>query len=243
VRDTDADWIAIAGTQPYFGVLANEQYLADRITPASIDEFYESGRPDIEHVVARLQQMSGDFRPATAIDFGCGVGRLTFAMAKYCDRVIGIDVAEGMLSVGREQARRRGIDNSEFLDSLPDGPIEWVNSLIVFQHIPPVRGYEILAELLDRLVPGGFLSVHLTFFHDERHAAEINRDIADYRYDGETVDVLSTRPPSPGEMSMYDYDLNRVMRHVFLAGFTPLTIDHIDHGGCHGAWIFGVKGA
>ena len=42
-------------------------------------------------------------------------------------------------------------------------------------------------------------------------------------------------------MTMFDYDLNRVMRALFTNGFDTVTAQHTDHGGCHGAWIFGVK--
>jgi cyclopropane fatty-acyl-phospholipid synthase-like methyltransferase len=183
----------------------------------------------------------GAFSPKSAIDFGCGVGRLSFAMAELCEQVVGVDVAEGMLQVGREQASTRKIRNVDFRTDIPDGPVDWINSLIVFQHIPPARGHQLLAELVDRLSPGGFCSVQLTFFRDQRHSGEINRDIADYRFDGDSVELLSTTSPPPGEMTMYDYDLNRVMRTFFLAGVSPVTVDHTDHAGCHGAWCFGVK--
>jgi cyclopropane fatty-acyl-phospholipid synthase-like methyltransferase len=243
-RDTDADWQVIGASNPFFGVLANERNLSQNLTPDAIDEFYASGRADIDHVVGVLRGMNGGrFAPAVGLDFGCGVGRLSFAMAEQCKRVIAVDVAEGMLDVGREQARRRGHRNVDFRTDLPETPVDWINSLIVFQHIPPHRGHAILADLVGLLAPGGFVSIQLTFFRDHRHSAEINRDIADYRFNGETVEVLSTNSPPPGEMTMYDYDLNQVARVFFLAGITPLTLDHTDHGGCHGAWFFGVKRA
>jgi SAM-dependent methyltransferase len=241
-RDTDADWQVIATRHPFFGVLANERYLADNLTPGAIDDFYESGRRDIDYVVQVLRGINGGaFAPRSAIDFGCGVGRLSFAMADVCGHVVGVDVADAMLRVGREQAKRRKVRNVEFRQDVPAGPFEWINSLIVFQHIPPTRGHALLTQLVDRLAPGGFLSVQLTFFRDQRHSGEINRDIADYRFDGDTVELLSTHTPPPGEMTMYDYDLNKVVRTLCLAGISPVTLDHTDHAGCHGAWCFGVK--
>jgi cyclopropane fatty-acyl-phospholipid synthase-like methyltransferase len=243
-RDTDADWRVIAANHPFFGVLANERNLSDRLTPQAMEDFYASGRADIDHVVRTLRGMNeGRFAPGVGLDFGCGVGRLSFAMAEHCDRVIGVDVAEGMLAVGREQAIVRGHGNVEFRSDLPSAPVNWINSLIVFQHIPPVRGDAILADLVRLLAPGGFVSVQVTFYRDHRHSGEINRDIADYRFDGDTVEVLSTNSPPAGEMTMYDYDFNRIVRTFFLAGISPLTLEHTDHGGCHGAWFFGVKRA
>jgi SAM-dependent methyltransferase len=241
-RDTDTDWKVIATHQPFFGVLANERYLADQLTPEAIEEFYESGRRDIAYAVDMLRRLGGGvFAPKSAIDFGCGVGRLSFAMAEFCEKVAAVDVAEGMLQVGRDQARRRKIRNIDFRNDIPPGPVDWINSLIVFQHIPPARGHQLLTELVERLSPGGLCSVQLTFFRDHRHTGEIDRDIADYRFDGSTVELLSTNSPPPGEMTMYDYDLNRVMRTLFLAGVSPVIVDHTDHAGCHGASFYGIK--
>ena len=241
-RDTDTDWKVIATHQPFYGVLANERYLADQLTPEAVEEFYESGRRDVEYAVQMLRRINGGaFSPKSAIDFGCGVGRLSFAMAEVCEQVVGVDVAEAMLEVGREQASKRRIRNVDFRNDIPAGPVDWINSLIVFQHIPPTRGHELLAELVDRLSPGGFCSVQLTFFRDQRLAAEIKRELGDHRFDGEFVALLSEGSLPEGEMMMYDYDLNRVMRTLFVAGISPVTIDHTDHGGFHGAWCFGVK--
>jgi SAM-dependent methyltransferase len=242
VRDTDADWNVIATHQPYFGVLANERYLAANLTPESIDDFYASGRADIAHVVSTLARVTGgDVAPRRGLDFGCGAGRLTFAMAEHAREVVGVDVADGMLNVARERAAGQKIRNVELRTTLPTEPVDWINSLIVFQHIPPPRGYAILEELVALLAPGGFVSLQLTFFHDARHVGEITRDLADYRYDGNTVEMLSHPEAETGAMSMYDYDMNRVLRTFFLGGVESVVTEHTDHGGCHGAWFYGRK--
>jgi ubiquinone/menaquinone biosynthesis C-methylase UbiE len=87
------------------------------------------------------------FSPETALNFGCGVGRLTFAMAKYAASVIGVDVAAGMLDVARREAGDRGMTGVELRHDLPDRRVAWVNSAIVFQHIPPERGHDIFEGL------------------------------------------------------------------------------------------------
>ena len=76
-------------------------------------------------------------RRGRGLDFGCGAGRLTFAMAKYAKEVVGVDVAEGMLRVARERIDVRKIRNVELRTTLPAEQVDWINSLIVFQHIPP----------------------------------------------------------------------------------------------------------
>jgi SAM-dependent methyltransferase len=242
MRDTDADWDAIADAHPFFGVLSAERFRDDRMTPDDRDVFYEWGRADVEKAVAPYRRMTGsEFAPHRALDFGCGVGRMSFAMRRYASEVVGVDVAPRMLEVAREQAAARGVTGVVFRSTLPTEPVDWVNSMIVLQHVPPVRGHAILEQLVALLRPGGWLSIQLTFFRDERHVGEISRDIADYRYDGETVELLTSKAGDVGSMSMYDYDLNKVFRTLFLAGIEEVLAKHTDDAGCHGAWLFGRK--
>jgi len=245
MRDTDADWNEIAHWFPFYGVLAAERFHPDKMTPDDVEVFYEWGRADVERAVAPYERLTGEkFAPDRALDFGCGLGRMTLAMRKYAREVVGVDVAPRMLEVAREQAGARNVTNVEFRSTLPADPVDWVNSLIVLQHIPPRRGLLILEQLVALLNPGGWFSVQLTFFRDERHVAEITRDVADHRYDGETVDVLTSRDDAPiGSVSMYDYDLNRVFRTLYLAGIEEVLAEHTDHAGYHGARLFGRKQA
>src|SRR5258705_9956766 len=103
MRDTDADWDTIANTQPFFGVLAAERFLHHNITPDDVDHFYATGRADVEKAVAPFRRLTGDdFAPKRALDFGCGVGRMSFAMRSYAREVVGVDVAPRMLEIARD---------------------------------------------------------------------------------------------------------------------------------------------
>jgi SAM-dependent methyltransferase len=242
MRDTDADWNAIANAYPFFGVLAAARFRDETMTPEDLEVFYDWGRVDVEKAIAPYQRLTGsEFAPDRALDFGCGVGRMSFAMRKYAREVVGVDVAPRMLEVAREQAVARNVTNVEFRSTLPNEPVDWVSSMIVLQHIPPARGHLILEQLVGLLNPGGWFSVQLTFFRDARHVGEVTRDIADYRYDGETVELLTSHTDDVGSMSMYDYDLNKVFRTLFLAGIEEVMAKHTDDAGCHGAWFFGRK--
>jgi hypothetical protein len=146
-----------------------------------------------------------------------------------------------MMDIAEREAQERGITGIEWRTELPSVQLDWVNSHIVFQHIPPERGYAIFDRLLELLAPGGLLSVHVTFFRDRGHVAEITRDLGDYRFDGKTVELLSVAAGKPGDMTMFDYDLNRLLRSLFRHDFAAVTCEHTDHGGCHGVVLYGVK--
>src|SRR4051812_1141904 len=62
-------WEELARREPYFSVLTDDRFLSDRIDDAARAAFFATGEADISRLL-------GDFRPESALDFGCGVGRL-----------------------------------------------------------------------------------------------------------------------------------------------------------------------
>jgi len=53
-------------------------------------------------------------RNLTLADLGCGTGSLTFELARFARKVIGIDLSNEMLKRARGIAKERGVDNVEF---------------------------------------------------------------------------------------------------------------------------------
>ena len=116
-RDTDRDWEQIGRTKPYHGVLANPQFLNPG--PEDLRDFFTSGERDIRRVLASLRKAFGPFEPKSALDFGCGVGRLLIPLARECGHAFGVDVSEPMLDSG-PAALRAGRDP---VRAQPDRPI------------------------------------------------------------------------------------------------------------------------
>lgn len=119
MRDTDADWRAIAQYEPHNGVLTNPQFLSANLTPAAIESFYEGGVADLAFVVGRLRSRWPDFAPKTAVDFGCGVGHLVFAMRTYTDHVTGVNIASAIFDVARARAVEVRLDGVAFGHDIP----------------------------------------------------------------------------------------------------------------------------
>jgi SAM-dependent methyltransferase len=107
MRNTDADWRAIGATEPFWGVVTYQQFKRRNLTSQRYAEFYASGAEHIKQVISRLEPFSGGpIRVARALDFGCGVGRLSKAMQEFADQVIGFDISPGMLSASTVSWRR-----------------------------------------------------------------------------------------------------------------------------------------
>ena len=100
MRDTDRDWKRIGEIEPHWGVITMDKYKSEVMDEETKKEFYRSGEKDFQKFMSTFKRyFGGDFKPNSALDFGCGVGRLAIAMANKIDKVIGIDISPGMLKI------------------------------------------------------------------------------------------------------------------------------------------------
>jgi SAM-dependent methyltransferase len=243
VRNAADDWKVIGASEPWYGVLSAPEFLKANITEEAKERFYQQGQSEIDAVAASLRKQHPDFAPRIGLDFGTGLGRQAFPMAKICYHVYGLDISPDMLAEASRQATARNAANVTFCHSLPENlNVDWINTFIVMQHIPPRIGYQILNDLLNRLNVGGFTSIHLTYAHDSRYGGTtMDRDIYAVRYDGETMTVLEENTSPVGQQSMFDYDLNKILFMFTRKGVSQLYLEATDHGGNHGFWILGRK--
>lgn len=238
MKDTDSDWAQIATHEPYFGVLTDPAFLTSNLTEEALARFWASGLPDIQWQLDILRAHYGAFEPDVALDFGCGVGRLTRVMATIANTVHGIDVAPAMLDIARQGAPA----NVSYASEIPDVELDWINSLIVFQHIHPRRGAQIISELVARLRPGGAITLHVTIGRDVSACLPQEDGVAIIGWNGESYRPLRFAPPSTGGMTMYDYDLSEIMIILHQAGIHRVTTQYTKHGAHYGVVLIGKKG-
>ena len=121
------------------------------------EEFFATGRATIDTTLNEL----GDLLTArtSALDFGCGLGRLTQALAVHFDAVTGVDVAASMIEGAH--ARNAFPDRVSYVlnvaTTLPfdDATFDFAYSVLVLQHVPPKAAAGYISELVRVLRPGG----------------------------------------------------------------------------------------
>lgn len=236
MRDTNHDWNLIAERAPYYGVVAIEKFLSP--TKDNLVEFFRTGNEYIEGELSFIRKTFGSFEPKSSLDFGCGVGRLLIPMAKEAGHACGVDVADKMLAMAGQHAREYGAD-VELVKKIPTGrTFDWVNSFIVLQHIHPSVGYAIIEDLWSCVAPGGIIDFQLTAYKDSRMAYEIHKELDVFKYDGDTVKTYSSSKIDAGHLSMFDYDIGRVLSIFNLEYGHFVAMRKTDHGGCHGFNIY-----
>jgi len=127
-----------------------------------LDAFLSTGEAEVEHMLATAGKLSRPARRERALDFGCGVGRLTRALARRFDETVGIDVSERML----EHARRLHADtpNLSFTnrDKPPAGPFDLVVANLVLQHLPSKALARVnIVRLIEAARPDGLVVFQL----------------------------------------------------------------------------------
>jgi 2-polyprenyl-3-methyl-5-hydroxy-6-metoxy-1,4-benzoquinol methylase len=64
-------------------------------------EFFQTGQVTIRALLNRLASLGLAPPRGRALDFGCGVGRLTQALAEYGREIVGLDIAASMVERAR----------------------------------------------------------------------------------------------------------------------------------------------
>ncbi len=248
-RDTDKDWNELAVQDAYYAVLSHPRFSHAEQNPEALKEFFDSGVTWIDNVVGAIRKrLNPAFAPEIGLDFGCGVGRLMVPMAQYCKSVIGIDIADRMRDHCDENLKSRRVRNFVLLKRVSELAerniqVDWINSYIVFQHIPPLETLELLNGMLAQLREAGAISIHITFAKDSRMLEWSTRQVRYYRMSENGLQIIEEQPgPTEAVQSIYDHDMNAVLMTLFRHGIRQTFMVHEDHGGQHGALIYGLKG-
>tara|TARA_R110002124_G_scaffold55646_8_gene157553 strand:+ start:768 stop:1505 length:738 start_codon:yes stop_codon:yes gene_type:complete len=232
-ENSDEDWETYGAQNPYYGVISNEKFLAENLNEQAMADFWQSGQDDINTVFQTINtHIDPEFQPLNALDFGCGVGRLLFAISSRCGHATGVDVSPSMLAEAKRQAAGKAIENVSFIESqdcreLGEQKYCLVHSYIVFQHIPEDRGYVLLDKLLASLRSGGVGVLHFTFSNRRFWYWRLLRRVP---FNKQFRNLLKGKPPNAPHMQMNEYDLNIIMRKLWSLGVNNFHVTFTDHG-------------
>lgn len=155
---TSQVWRGLGETEALWSVITHDSLRADRnVTPAQVAAFYGGGRDDVRYIrafVRRAGRKLSDF--PVAVEYGCGVGRVTHWLAKEFGHVRAYDISPSHLEAARRYMEENRIGNVSFhlveqrsdLASLTG--FDFFVSIIVLQHNPP----PVIMDILERAFRG-----------------------------------------------------------------------------------------
>jgi len=114
-------------------------------------EFFRTGEMNVANdVIPDMPRICGERSPLDLrmLELGCGVGRMTRALARIFGNVTGVDISDEMIRQARHNLSDLTNVTLEVVDGsalapLTDGQFDFAFSFIVFQHIP---SYDVIAS-------------------------------------------------------------------------------------------------
>ncbi|MGB9720138.1 MAG: methyltransferase domain-containing protein [bacterium] len=158
------NWEEFARKDPLWSILPIPEKKDNRW---NIEELFETGHREICSVMNYVRGLKIDTEYHRALDFGCGVGRLTQSLCEFFDECIGVDISFQMLQLAnrynQHKDRCRYILNcSSDLRIFKDEIFDFIYSNIVFQHLPPDLTLGYIKEFMRILRKGGIIIFQIT---------------------------------------------------------------------------------
>jgi 2-polyprenyl-3-methyl-5-hydroxy-6-metoxy-1,4-benzoquinol methylase len=168
-------WQGLGESEAHWSVATLDDFRPDKIEQ-SLETFFATGERDIHQLWCTLSRCGIDTAAIrSAMDFGCGVGRLSVALSRRLSEVHAVDVSQGHLdhamaavsSRGRNVVAFHAIRTIDAVNALPK--VDLVFSVIVLQHNPPPVMKVLFTALLKRLNSKGVAVVQMPTYLPERY--------------------------------------------------------------------------
>lgn len=223
-------WSQLGNSEPHWSVITDDRFKRDRIQDAeSRDIFDKSGKEAVDLFKAFLARNQIEFpKSAVAVEYGCGVGRITKHLAPETGRLLAMDISAPHLQVAADHLSSAGVDNVEMIHVTGAHSLEKFDgcdlffSLIVLQHNPPPLIIDILERAFRGLKPGG-----IAYFQIPTYAAEYSFNLASFWQN---------------EGKAKNMEMHFAPQHLVLAagrrhGVQPLEILADQHAGHYERWL------
>ena len=157
LKDLQKTYDDFARIDPFWAILSHRQKRGRRW---EVKEFFATGDREIESVMRYVDSLQVALGKGMALDFGCGVGRLTQALARYFDHCYGVDISSEMIRLANEYnhhgARCRYLVNeSADLRIFSDATFDFIYTNIVLQHMKRAYSLAYIRDFLRIMKPDG----------------------------------------------------------------------------------------
>jgi SAM-dependent methyltransferase len=152
------DWEQLAEQDALWAILTDSTKVDGKWELA---EFMATGKAEIATVMSYLSRIKCIPNcKGSALDFGCGVGRITQALAPEFATCVGLDISQQMIDKATTFNQFRNctyVASSESRLPFANESFIFIYSNIVLQHVPPQFAIEYVREFVRILAPGGVL--------------------------------------------------------------------------------------
>jgi SAM-dependent methyltransferase len=163
LENLQQEWNSLGKTDPLWAILSDP---TKRHGKWDASEFFQTGQEWISLVMDYIASLEFQIERNAALDFGCGVGRLTQALCTYFERCYGVDIAPSMIEQANRYNRHGSrcqyiLNMDDHLVFIADNSIDFVYSILVLQHMSPRYSKNYIREFLRIVRPGGLVIFQL----------------------------------------------------------------------------------
>lgn len=163
LKELQANWNEFGETDPLYAILTVQGKDNNNWDE---EDFFASGKKEIEELASYISSLRFQMTGSRALDFGCGVGRLTQALTGFYQEVCGVDIAHTMVARARRFNRHGDrctyyVNDRTHLRIFPDQSFDLIYSNITLQHMTPEYSKEYIREFVRLLTDSGLLIFQL----------------------------------------------------------------------------------
>jgi len=163
LKELQSNWNTFGKQDPLWAIATWPDKKGNRW---ELREFFELGKKEIAGVLDHLTLLGVPVPRGRALDFGCGVGRLTQALAQHFDEAVGVDIAPSMITLANRYNRHGSrctyrLNEVDDLELFPSESFDFIYTNIVLQHMLPAYSKSYIREFMRVLKPGGIMVFQL----------------------------------------------------------------------------------
>lgn len=157
-------WDELAKLDPCWAILSDSD---KRFGKWDLNEFFCTGEQEVLQLIESAAKLGYPETRDVALDFGCGIGRLSRALSKHFGQVCGVDISEEMIRKARELNKDFAncnfvLNTSDRLGQFPEHHFDLIYTNIVLQHVPrKVAILRYVVEFVRILKPKGLLVMQI----------------------------------------------------------------------------------
>jgi len=167
------DWEELAKLDPLWAILGEP---TKRFGQWDLEEFFRTGSQEISQLMEKAVTLGFPHARQRALDFGCGVGRLTRALREHFAECHGVDISSSMVEMAQRLNPGCEFRQDASLESFPASYADLIYSALVLQHQPDQQSARrIIEDMLRVLAPGGLLVFQIPLSIPWRNRLQLRR--------------------------------------------------------------------
>ena len=167
LKESEKNWDNLAEKDPLWAILSDPSKKGRKW---KIEDFFESGEKEVIELLNWLNKNGISVNFGRALDFGCGVGRLSNPLASLFSQVFGVDISSKMIELAKSYSQYPEnklcflVNKTNDLNIFPDRFFDFIYTNITLQHIKQDFALKYIDSFLKKIKKDGIVVFQVESF-------------------------------------------------------------------------------